>query len=273
MANHAFSEFTEQVEAYLRGQDCECLIPDGGLDHWVSQAWDGDSEDQGPEEWAAAWVEQVADSRGINRVHETLCKAQEAAREAADLFLEEFGEPLDPAQTDWDGAAWENDSAGLSEDEQDFFWPIYQETLVNRTKHLAPRRWTADAIHELFSEEYAEADRATREATSGPFNPYGDPFESLVWVGSMEEAREEKGWPEIDPEDYEDGEDDEDFPTIEDAAKEQAQKVVGTGQPLIVAFYDGDFPTVFCEMASEEAVNKAVGDFYDSDECPEPEED
>jgi hypothetical protein len=62
------------------------------------------------------------------------------ARKAAAAFVDEFHEPLDPAQTDRDAVAWETDAheLGLPGDtsEDDPWWPVYQAKLVAETKRL-----------------------------------------------------------------------------------------------------------------------------------------
>ena len=56
------------------------------------------------------------------------------ANDAARCFVDEFGEPLHPAHTDWDSAAWETDLSeirdGLSHDDIGRLWDIYQAALV-----------------------------------------------------------------------------------------------------------------------------------------------
>jgi hypothetical protein len=112
------------------------------------------------------------------------------------------------------------------------------------------RTWTAEEIAALFSDAHDKADDATREATKGPFNPYGQPLESLIWHGTIDEAGSEKDWPAAD----DDG--DRPDPTGE------ATTVVGRGRPIFVAFCDGQYPTVFCEHATEQEVNEAVDSYY-----------
>jgi hypothetical protein len=61
------------------------------------------------------------------------------AREAAAGFVEEFGEPINPSKTDWDGEAWFNDRLDLGIDDDDDVeagWPIYQTALVAETRNL-----------------------------------------------------------------------------------------------------------------------------------------
>jgi len=67
-----------------------------------------------------------------------------AAKATAALFVEEFGEPLDPATTDWDATAWETDRSDLSFrdllDDQVIYvlaWDLYDRTLVAETERLA----------------------------------------------------------------------------------------------------------------------------------------
>jgi hypothetical protein len=126
--------------------------------------------------------------------------------------------------------------------------------------------WTAEKLADLFSAEHDAADEATREATASHLSPYGEAFESLVWHGTIAEAKADQEWPKVDPEDYEDGEQDADFPTDDDAAIEQASNVVGTGRPIYVVFHDGQFPAVFCEEADEDSVAEAVRSFYAADQ-------
>lgn len=59
----------------------------------------------------------------------------EATKDAA-LFVEEFNEPLDSSETDWDSEAWSGVSLNLTDDEQDVLWPIYQAKLVAETERL-----------------------------------------------------------------------------------------------------------------------------------------
>ena len=70
-------------------------------------------------------------------------KAKEAvlieAKSDALAFFEEFGEPLDPALTDWDGVAWTDVVSHYNLSAFDFcdeLWPIYQAALVAETKRL-----------------------------------------------------------------------------------------------------------------------------------------
>jgi hypothetical protein len=137
-----------------------------------------------------------------------------------------------------------------------------------------PRTWTADEINTLFTEAHNTADVANREATRGHFNPFGDAFEDLTWVGSIHEAWEQEEWRRLREavnEDREEGEalTWEDWEgneaEIGDKAKEIADTVVGTGRAIAVAFCDGAYPAVFCELASEEQVRDAVASFYDAD--------
>lgn len=70
-----------------------------------------------------------------------------AALETAKLFVEVFGEALDPSETDWDAVAWEADSDKLftgsdyrtREHLSDFYWETYQTALISATKKLAAR--------------------------------------------------------------------------------------------------------------------------------------
>ena len=63
---------------------------------------------------------------------------EELARETAGQFVEEFGEPLDSAKTDWDEKAWQEDAStlDLTDKQRDEGWPIYQAALVAETQRL-----------------------------------------------------------------------------------------------------------------------------------------
>ncbi len=63
---------------------------------------------------------------------------EELARETAGLFVEEFGEPLNPEQTDWGAKAWQGDAhtLNLTEEHKEEGWPIYQAALVTETQRL-----------------------------------------------------------------------------------------------------------------------------------------
>lgn len=145
------------------------------------------------------------------------------------------------------------------------------------------KTWTAGEIEELFAEEDRKADAANREATSGPFNPYGDAYESLVWVGTIETAWREEKWSRLaedvnytfmndDGTAIGGGDWEENRAEIEAAALDLSDNVVGIGRPLVVAFSDGAYPYVFCEQADEDAVREAVGKHYDWSD-PEPDAD
>jgi len=72
-------------------------------------------------------------------MHATLkTKIEELARETAGQFVEEFGEPLDSAKTDWDDKAWQEDARtlNLTDKQKDEGWPIYQGALVAETQRL-----------------------------------------------------------------------------------------------------------------------------------------
>ncbi len=62
-----------------------------------------------------------------------------AALEHAVAFVEEFREPLIAAETDWDAEAWGQtvSDLGLSPEQQDAWWPVYQAVLVARTRELS----------------------------------------------------------------------------------------------------------------------------------------
>jgi hypothetical protein len=137
-----------------------------------------------------------------------------------------------------------------------------------------PQTWTTEAIEALFREAHDAADAANREATRGPFNPFGDAFEDLTWYGSIREAWEQEEWERLAEAVNEDREAAEELTwedweaneaEIGDKAKEIADTVVGTGRAVAVAFCDGAYPAVFCELASEEQVRDAVASFYDAD--------
>src|SRR5262245_56563730 len=62
------------------------------------------------------------------------------AEETAQMFVDEFGEPLNPSMTDWDATAWQEDGRALFGDNgelRDEGWPIYQKTLIAETEFLA----------------------------------------------------------------------------------------------------------------------------------------
>lgn len=63
------------------------------------------------------------------------------AKEAAQMFVEEFNEVLDPESTDWDGEAWADDRKKLSFELTDELyseaWELYQGELVAETERLS----------------------------------------------------------------------------------------------------------------------------------------
>lgn len=65
-----------------------------------------------------------------------------AAKATAKLFVEEFGEILNPAATDWDSVAWQEDrtncipASEVCEKLSEKYWPIYQAALVAETERL-----------------------------------------------------------------------------------------------------------------------------------------
>lgn len=65
-----------------------------------------------------------------------------AAKATAQMFVDEFGEALDPETTDWDAVAWENDRAqcipavDVCDKLAEKYWPVYQEALVAETARL-----------------------------------------------------------------------------------------------------------------------------------------
>jgi hypothetical protein len=68
------------------------------------------------------------------------------ARRDAKLFVEEFGEPLDPATTDWDSTAWGEVQQSLraaewTNDQLEPLWPHYQGWLISETRRLADMGW------------------------------------------------------------------------------------------------------------------------------------
>jgi hypothetical protein len=141
-------------------------------------------------------------------------------------------------------------------------------------KKTIEKTWTVAEIEALFSEAHEAADAANREATRGHFNPFGDAFEDLTWFGSIREAWELEEWRRLQEAVNKDREEDEaltweDFEAHEAEilakAVEVADTVIGTGRPLVVAFCDGAYPTVFCERADEDAVREAVAAFYATD--------
>lgn len=60
------------------------------------------------------------------------------ARIDAACFVDEFGEALDPAATDWDATAFDGVASKLDLGaERDALWPVYQTELVAATRCLA----------------------------------------------------------------------------------------------------------------------------------------
>lgn len=61
-----------------------------------------------------------------------------AAEQSAAVFVEEWHEPLDPAETDWDGEAWALDASdlGVPDERQDALWEVYEAALVRETRRL-----------------------------------------------------------------------------------------------------------------------------------------
>jgi hypothetical protein len=62
------------------------------------------------------------------------------AKRDAQLFVDEFGEALDPSETDLDGEAWAMADVKrelLSDEDLQRGWEIYQSELVRETKRLA----------------------------------------------------------------------------------------------------------------------------------------
>jgi len=66
----------------------------------------------------------------------------EAAHEAAQMFVDDFAEPLDPLATDWDDEAWAADKKHIdsydtwTHEESQEAWLLYEHTLVNKTEEL-----------------------------------------------------------------------------------------------------------------------------------------
>lgn len=60
------------------------------------------------------------------------------AQETAQMFVDEFNEALNPAQTDWDAIAWQEDRRhfGIDWADDGEGWEIYQKALVAQTKKL-----------------------------------------------------------------------------------------------------------------------------------------
>jgi hypothetical protein len=136
------------------------------------------------------------------------------------------------------------------------------------------KTWTVAEIEALFAEAHEATCAAHRLETVGPFNPYGDSYEDLTWFGSIRAAWEDEEWQRLADAVNEDRAEDEaltweDFEANEAEilarAVEVADTVIGTGRPLVVAFCDGAYPTVFCERADEDAVQDAVAAFYPAD--------
>ena len=145
-----------------------------------------------------------------------------------------------------------------------------------------PAMWTAAQIEAMFRAEEDLADEGNREATKGPFNPYGDKFDSLIWFGSLGEAWSQEtafasdmvGRINVAREKatVEGGEYDEvslatDWAEVQAEAEavaiHAAYTVIGTGRPVLVASYDGDHLVLFCESATRCDVTKGVEGFYE----------
>jgi hypothetical protein len=123
---------------------------------------------------------------------------------------------------------------------------------------------TTSFVESLFSEKYEAAAAAHREATKGPFNPFGDSgYDSGVWSGTLADSVEARHWVRPQDEEYEYDESEMRDPAlVERLAKEQADEVIGTGRVVAVALYE-TCSTVFCEEADGAAVREAVAAFYD----------
>lgn len=133
-----------------------------------------------------------------------------------------------------------------------------------------------DRIAAIFKRLHEEADHANREATTGPFSPFGEPYLDNCWHGTIREAweqgqrmlarevndaREEDG---LDPLSWDQWEGNE--AEIEAAAVESARTVVGRGRPVYLALFDRQYPAVFREEVTDEEIEEAAAGFYpDSD--------
>lgn len=61
------------------------------------------------------------------------------AKRFAELFVEEFGEPLDRETTDWDSQAWANTEWGddlPTPADAEKLWPIFAEALAKETRAI-----------------------------------------------------------------------------------------------------------------------------------------
>lgn len=66
------------------------------------------------------------------------------ANQSAQAFVNEFDEPLDSSETDWDAVAWQEDMRKLSFKESlkndaklyEEAWTLYSETLERKTAEL-----------------------------------------------------------------------------------------------------------------------------------------
>lgn len=63
------------------------------------------------------------------------------ATETARMFVDEFGEQIDPAATDWDAVAWDDDRRKLSFSLEDAnygeAWEFYSDELVRLTGEMS----------------------------------------------------------------------------------------------------------------------------------------
>jgi hypothetical protein len=96
-------------------------------------------------DWWEAWrSRQSAEScaadliEGMPYTNERAEEVRDAARADAELFVDEFHAPLDPAKTDWDAVAWGETSRELrlEKDEDEALWPVYEAELVAETERL-----------------------------------------------------------------------------------------------------------------------------------------
>lgn len=66
-----------------------------------------------------------------------IAQIENRARRDAALFVAEFGEPLDPSETDWDGSAWALASSEIDgADQIENGFELYQSALIAETERL-----------------------------------------------------------------------------------------------------------------------------------------
>lgn len=67
------------------------------------------------------------------------------AKEAAQVFFDEYDETLDTAKTDWDAVAWEIDERdlpfSLTDRQAEEAWELYAETLSQETVSLFDKKY------------------------------------------------------------------------------------------------------------------------------------